>query len=330
MGKRLIHLTCLIVATFFIIVLTKNLQETLAADDYPSKPIEFVVTWPPGGTDMQVRLVVEAANKYLEMEGKEKIYVTNKPGGAGIVGLTYVLNSKPDGYTIGSIHGSNTYIATQFPEITPYTLNDIEPICCFNNTKYSLCVKGDSPFKGYEDLVIYAKEHPDLLTCAVTGKTGTDNVYLELLKMKEKIDIRGIPFKGSGPVTLALLGGHVDMIIGQNPLVLPHIEAGKLRPLLVIYNRKERLKQFPNVPSTMEKSFGELPLVITACGGPVGIPKDRLKKLGDIFKKAMHDPEVIKTIEKIGDTAYYLNSEELKKVIMEGDKSLLKIRDKLK
>jgi len=328
MGKRMIHLTCLIVATFFVIVLTKNLQNTFAADDYPSKPIEFVVAWPPGGTDTIVRIVVEGANKYLEMEGKEKIYVTNKAGGAGIVGLTYVVRSKPDGYILGSVHGSSTYIAVLFPETTPYTLDDVEPICCFTNPRYNLTVKEDSPFKKYEDLVAYAREHPGKLTCGIAGKTGTDNVYFELLKMKEKIDIRGIPFKGSGPVALGLLGGHVDMAINNNILVLPHIEAGKLRPLLIIH--KERLKEFANIPSTMEKGFGELPMVITAVGGPVGIPKDRLKKLGDIFKKAMHDPEVTKRIEKAGEAVYYLDSEELRKLLLEGHSLVLKIKDKLK
>jgi tripartite-type tricarboxylate transporter receptor subunit TctC len=299
-----------------------------AADDYPSRPIELVVGYPPGGaSDIISRIVVEGANRYLE-GNKGKIYVINKPGAGAIVGMTYVVKSKPDGYTIGNIHVGNTTLATLFPEITPYTMDDIEPICCFTNSIFGLYVREDSQIKSFEDLIKFATEHPGSVSCAIAGKESLDNVYLELIKIEKKIDIRGIPFKGSGPQVSALLGGHVDLTIANNTAAAPHVEANKLRALLVFH--KERIKELPYVPVPTEKGMPEFPTIVLGLGGPAGIPRDRFKKLCDIFDKAMHDPELITRIEKTRDHILYLNGEQLKKNLYKDLGLIQRVKDRLK
>lgn len=326
MSKKINFLTVLVMAICFVLILAVYPRDSLWAEEYPSKPIEFVVAWSPGGgTDVTARIVIEGVNRYLP--GTGKMYVTNKPGSSGVVGLSYVVNSKPDGYTLSSIHGSNTLIASIFPS-TPYGMDSFEPLCLFEISLYSLCVQSKSPFKTYEDLIDYAKKNPGSLTCSVTAKSGTPNVYLEILKMEEGVDIRGIPVKGSGPQGLTLLGGHVDMTITNNIVVGPHIEAGKLRPLLSFH--KERFKRYPNVPCTKEKGYGEVPPVITACGLPAGVPRDRYKVLSDVFKKAMHDPQVIARLKKKGGHPNYMGGKELGELLKSVMPAVERVRDKLK
>jgi tripartite-type tricarboxylate transporter receptor subunit TctC len=327
MKRKISFLICLVIAISMILFKEGFLKDCLATDDYPSKNIEFVVGWAPGGgTDILARIVVEKINKYLEGEGKKgRMFVTNKPGSSGVIGLAYVVKSKPDGYTIGSVHGSNTYIAFLNPENVPYTINDFEPLCNITRSLYGLYVQESSQLKTYTDLLEYAKKNPGSLSCAIVGKTSTVNVYFELLKLKEKVDIRGVPFSGAGPAATALLGGHVDMTATNDTSIGPHVKAGKVRILVQL----DEMKRYPNIPTIKDIGL-EIPLAPNGCGVPIGVPRDRFKKLSDLFEKALNDKEVIEKLENAGEIPYYLKSQQFKDFIVRGFSLVELIKDKLK
>ena len=324
MKKEILWKTWFTVVLFCVLALVMNSRQTRAAEDYPSKPIEFVVGWSPGGgTDALARIVTDKINKYTE--GKAKMFVTNKPGSSGVVGLNYAAKAKPDGYTLASVHGSNTYIAFLFPENTPYTMDSFETVCNITRSLYVLCVRDESPFKNYDQLLEYARKNPGSLTCASLGKTSSANVYFELLKLKEKMDIRTVPFTGAGPATTAILGGHVDMTVTNDTSIAPHIKSGKIRVLLQF----DETPRYPKVPTSKEMGI-TVPLAPNGCGVPAGLPRDRFKILCSLFERAMHDREVLERLESVGEIPSYLNSQEFKDFLVRGYKTVELIKDKLR
>jgi tripartite-type tricarboxylate transporter receptor subunit TctC len=324
MKKNSISISWLFLGLFFALIEMEYPKTSMAAEDYPSKPIEFVVGFSPGGgTDILARIVADKINKYLE--GRGKMYITNKPGSSGVVGLNYAIKSKPDGYTIGSVHGSNTYIAFLFPENTPYTMDSFETICNITRSLYVLCVRTESPFKTFEQLIEYSKNHPGSLTCSSVGKTSTPNVYFELLKLKEKVEIPAVHFTGAGPAANAILGGHVDMTVTNDTSIAPHIKSGNIRVLLQF----DESRRYPNVPTSKDRGI-TIPLAPNGCGVPVGVPRDRFKKLCDLFERAMQDAEVIEKLKSVGEIPDYLNSQQYKEFLVKGYKTVELIKDKLK
>lgn len=321
-------LTAGLVVAFCLLLLNPSFNNAVfAADDYPSQSIEFVVAFSPGGgTDVLARIVIEKINRDLKAEGKKgRMFVTNKPGSSGVVGLAYVLKSKPDGYTIGSIGGAQTYIAFLNPKNVPYTMNDIEPIANITHSLYGLYVQANSPYKTYADLAEYAKKHPGALTCSVVGKTSSVNMYFELLKFHQQFDIRSVPFSGAGPAATALLGGHVDMSGTNDTSIRSHVKAGKVRILFQFGD----MRRYPGIPNTKDLGI-EVPLAPNGVAAPTGISRDRFNKLASLFERALKDPEVREKLEGRGEIPYYLTGAELKKIHVNGSDLVQKVKDRLK
>lgn len=301
-----LHYWCLVLSFCLTPLVILSFLNTSGAVDYPTKPIQIIVAFPPGGgADVFVRMVV---NKLSSLLGQPAI-VVNKPGGGCVIGTTIAMNAPPDGYTILSA-GPPALLAPIVTKGVTFNLTrDFTPINLSVNTPILISVKKDAPWTKLEELIAEAKKNPGKLTCSTSGVGTTLRFALELFKIDTSTDITHVPMEGAGPAVMGVLGGHTNFTTAELGVVHKYLQAGSLRALVVM--AKKRHKDFPDVPTTVEKGF---PTLITSSWHsfvvPVKTPREIVEKLDKVFKEALSDREVIEMLEKAGWVLDNLGSKE--------------------
>lgn len=279
------------------LVVTQSI--TLAQVSFPRRPVTVWIGFAPGGTsDIVIRALVEGIEKGLG----QKMVVMNKPGGGGAVCASLLAKAKPDGYTIAGFPDTPITRAPHLEDLDYDPFRDLSYIIRVGLWKNAFVVKGDSPFKKWEDVVDWAKKNPGQLVYGYAGAGTTPHLAMVKVAKKEGITFKGVPFSGAAPVVSALLGGHV-MVAGTGTMgVQSHVEAKTLRVLLVF--EKEGLDYAPDVPTFEKLHYDfEVPTSVIICG-PKGIPDpvrgvlekaflERMKQ--ETFKKAAKDQELLLT-----------------------------------
>jgi tripartite-type tricarboxylate transporter receptor subunit TctC len=266
------------------------------AQAWPSKPISLVVPFPPGGTtDVLARSLAEKLTQSLG----QTVIVENKPGAGATLGADYVVKSKPDGYTllVGAVHHT---IASSVYKKLPYDFQkDLAPITTIALVPNVLVVNASTPVKTVADLVKLAKAEPGKLTYGSNGNGTAQHLIGTQFQNMTGTEINHIPYKGSGPLASDLIGGQITMSFDTITPVLPHIKAGKLRPLAVTTAR--RSAALPDVPTLEEAGlkgfnigtwFGVL--------APAATPKDIVARLNTEMVKVIQSPEFRKRMDEIG------------------------------
>jgi tripartite-type tricarboxylate transporter receptor subunit TctC len=293
-----------------------------AAQDYPTKPITFVIPYPAGGsTDLTGRALAMAAKNHL----KQPIICENKAGGGGTVGPSLVISKPPDGYTIGISHGAAT-IAWHMGKLNFNPLEDTTPIIRYSAYVFGLVVRADAPWKTIQELVQYAKANPQKVSYGSPGVGTNPHLALEDLGMITGIQLIHMPFKGGAESSTALLGGHVDAV-SDGASWGPLVDAGKFR-LLVTYG-EQRMARYPNVPTFKDAGYNLIyssPLQIV---GPKGMPKPIVAKLHDAFRKALDDPDYLSILKRYDMTVSYLSPEDLDKAIRQESDQIKRVVQKL-
>jgi tripartite-type tricarboxylate transporter receptor subunit TctC len=263
-------------------------QAQTTSSDYPSKAITIIVPFAAGGnTDVKTRLV---ALQLASILGKPVI-IDNRPGASGNIGIEMLGRAAPDGYTIGM--GSFGPLAVN-PSIYPKVNFDPKsfiPIVLLEKSPLVLTTPSDKPFKTVKDVVTAAKAKPGSLNIANAGPGGAHHLSAELFESAAGIEMVGVPFKGGGPASTALLAGQVDLMFEQTGAALPSIQAGKIRPLAV--TSAKRLQSMPDVPTFAEAGYPQV-LVSNWMGyiAPKGTPPAIVAKLHAAFIKAMDHADV--------------------------------------
>ena len=292
----------------------------LAQDKFPTKPIKIIIPFGPGSVnDVVTRILSET----LEKDLKTQVQVEYKAGGGGgVVGADFVAKSKPDGYTLGTLHNSLFTTAPVFASVPYDPIKDFTPIARIGIGTHGLLVNENSPWKTLEEFLDYARKNPSKATCGTTGAATCGNLNLELLKMAAGVQITHVPYKGgSGPNIVALLGGHIDSAHQMWPAVVSHVRGGKLRPLAMI----SPIKEFPQIPTYAQKGFPSVNLEVWfAFYGPANLPKDVMARLGTAFEKALHQTENVAKLEKLGWIVHYEGSTE---VLERNKKELAAVRE---
>ena len=272
-----------------------------AQERYPSKPIKIIIPLGPGsGNDVVTRVLSES----LEKELNTRIEVEYKAGGGGgVIGADFLANSKPDGYTLGTMNSS---IFTNAPVFNPVPFDPIKgftSIARLGAGSIVLVVNSTAPWKSVEEFVDHARKDPGKATCGTTGVATVGNLDLELLKAAAGVQITHVPYKaGSGPNIAALLGGHIDCAMQLWPVLVNHVRGGKLRPLATV----STLREFPQVPTFTQKGFPSVDLEVWfGFFGPANLPADVMAKLVPAFEKALKDPGNVAKLEKIGWSVQY-------------------------
>jgi tripartite-type tricarboxylate transporter receptor subunit TctC len=273
-----------------------------ASAGYPSKPLEIIVPFSAGSdSDLSARVVADVGSKHFG----QPMVVIDKPGGAGAIAVADVISSRPDGYK--ALWEAHAYFATTVKtQKVPFDVNDLVPIANFYEIKLGLAVRGDSPFKTFDDLRDYAKKHPGQLKWANSGR-GT-GLYLSalLLFRKAGLNIVDVPYKGSGETGIALLGGHADVASIAIGAIVDQVKAGKIR-LLVLFSDK-RYADHLNVPTAGDLGFPDAALP-SYWGIYVrkDVPEPIKKALTDVSRKIAEDPDFPKGIERVGGQPRYAN-----------------------
>ena len=282
------------------------------AQPYPNRPIQLIIPIPAGGGgDVNGRLLVEEMTKILG----QQVMVVNKPGASDTLGTDALAKSKKDGYTLGyTSSAAMVFARVTNPESVPYDpVKDFDPLG--SHTFFPLCVavQAGSPWKTFNDLIDYAKQNPGKLRVSTAGVGSTANFDVEITKTLTGVEFTHVPFKGGEAVVTALLGGHVEVsydIVGK---FIPHVEAGKVRILLV----SRKISFLPNIPTITELGYKrELLSGWHGMFGPAGLPEDVKKVLIPAIEKAVKQPETKAKIEKVGYAVEYKSPEEQRRLII--------------
>jgi len=282
---------------------------TFAQEKYPTKPINFLIGYPAGGTtDVCARPLVTAASKILG----QPIVVVNKPGGASSVAVATLKTEKPDGYTIGILPSGA--VLSQHMRKVPYdSAHDFTPIMQYALYLYGLVVRADAPWNTFKEFIDYAKANPGKIRYSTAGPGTPQHLVMERLALKEKIKWTHIPFEGGGPAVSALLGGHVEAS-SQTTEWKTHVEGGRLK-LLAVYGEK-RMVDFPNVPTLLELGYGFSAPSLICIVGPKGLSPQIVETLNGAFKKAMEDPDFLKMGRQMDQPSLYRGPQDLAKYLV--------------
>ena len=212
-----------------VILLFGVTAESSAQEKYPDRPITIVAPFPPGGVaDLTARPVAAALEKVL----KNPVVVVNKTGAAGAVGMSFVANSKPDGYNLLMALSSISIIPEAdklFDRKPAYTMDQLIPIALISADPTIFVVNASRPWKNLKEFVDDAKKRPGEISYSSSGVYGTLHMAMEMLTHGAGINLKHVPYSGAGPALTALLGGHVDTLASGPAVVIPQIKAGKLQ-----------------------------------------------------------------------------------------------------
>jgi tripartite-type tricarboxylate transporter receptor subunit TctC len=277
---RVVSLCCSL--TLFSLSLLLGTQGDAA--DFPTKSVQLIAPYAAGGiVDTVGRLV---SSKSQESLGQPMV-VVNKPGAGATLGMDFVAKSKPDGYTLGVGSNGPLGIGPAISPNLPYDpVKSFTPVCQLVAMMYILQVRADSQLNTFEKLTDYAKKNPGKLSYGSAGVGSGQHLVGELLQREAGIQMVHVPYKGSSPNVMALLGGHIDLNITTISEAMEQIKAGKLTPLVVTGSvRDERL---PQVPSIAEKGYpGAVITGWVGIVGPAGLPKHIVEKLTTYFQKTL-------------------------------------------
>jgi len=282
-----------------------------------------VVPAPPGGsTDLGVRIVAGQVSEELGVS----VIVLNKAGGGGLVGMEFVRQSKPDGYTLCGPYISFVTLPILDPKC-PYTIDDFDPVCRHVTQSNVVTVRNESPFKTMKEVVDFAKKNPGKLSYASSGIGSTSHFFGETFKQSIGLEITHVPFKGDAPLLAALIGGHVDLGFPTLPGAFGLMKGGKVRALCV--GSKERSPDFPEIPTIAEVGYPGVGVDSWhAFIAPKGIPKAVMEKLSMAFEKALKNPTVQEKLNKTGLNPAYLNPAESKEFFRNETEKFRKVADK--
>ncbi|HEY7363252.1 MAG TPA: tripartite tricarboxylate transporter substrate binding protein [Methylomirabilota bacterium] len=280
---------------------------TASAQEFPSKPIELVIPFGPGGShDLTARAVASVAHSHLG----QPLLVVLKPGGGGAVGSQYVIRAKPDGYTLlfGGSGPNTTFALVQKAPIGP---DQFIPVARINYSAPFIAVRNDAPWKSLREMVDYAKKNPGKLNFANSGPWGAADLPMRMLGKAGGFEYNNIPHDGGGPALLAVLGGHADATFGFTAQLVPQIAAGKMR---VLANTDvKRHPDIPNVPTMKEEGFDVVFTMWRSVLAPKGTPPAIVDKLQTAFKNLSEDRSFKALIKSLGDEVHFQAGKDFEK-----------------
>lgn len=239
------------------------------------KPVSLIVPYPPGGTNNL--LARQVGLKLGEVWGQQ-VLVDNRPGGNTVIGTELLARATPDGYTIMAMSGTHVINALLHPALPFDAIKDFTAIGTISRQEYLLVADPALPVKSLKELLALAKARPGQLNFATSGNGSVSHLATEMLGMLSGTKMQSIPYKGSGPALVELLGGQVDLLFQPPVSVIGHINAGKLRGIAI--SGRARTGVLPNVPTFAES--GHPAFRAKNWNGvlaPAGIPRNVLAKL---------------------------------------------------
>jgi tripartite-type tricarboxylate transporter receptor subunit TctC len=268
------------------------------ADTYPSRPVRWIVPYPPGGSaDIVARLM----GQWLSERLGQSFVIDNRPGGAANIGTEAVVRSAPDGYTLLLVSGVHAINATLFDNLNYNFIRDIAPIAGILRVPGILLINPSVPAKTVPEFIAYAKANPGKINLATSGNGTPGHVGGELFKMMTGLTLVNVPYRGDAPAVADLLGGQVQAWFGSPAVSIEYMKAGRLRGLAV--STAVRSELLPDLPTIAETVPGYELSSWFGVGAPSGTPADIVGKLNREINLALADPRMKARFADLSGTA---------------------------
>lgn len=268
------------------------------AQDYPNRPIRLLVPFPPGGaTDILGRLVAER----LSADYKQSIVVENRPGASGHLGAQQVAKASGDGYTLlaGTIGIHAAYASYRKLGYDPAA--ELQPILVIGESPNIVTVPAASPYKTFGDFLADAKANPGKINYASAGPGSSIHMVTALFELQSATRLTHVPYKGSGPALVDLIGGQIQVMFENFSSGMPHVRSGKLRVLAVTSARRD--PKLPEVPTIAEAGVpGYSATSWFTFAAPRTVPAELIEKLNRDAQRALSTPEAMARLDALGVT----------------------------
>lgn len=282
--------------TAFLFLAAALISGAAMAQAYPTKPIRLVVPLATGGTtDLIARMVAERMSPILG----QPVIIENRGGAGGTIASNHVAKSEPDGYTLlmGTI-GTAAIAPAMYASLPYDPEKDFEAVSLLTTGQFVLAVNPSVPAKTLGEFLNLAREKPGTLSYGSAGNGSTLHLGMELLKQNAGINVVHVPYRGSGPMVVALVGGEIQAGLPDIPSALPFIESGKLRPLAV--TSADRSAILPDTPTLAESGFKDYSVTVwLGIYAPAGTPRAIVDKLNESIALAVQDENLKKRLAQI-------------------------------
>lgn len=260
---------------------------------FPEKPIEFIVPWSPGGSsDTMARALSEVAKDHLG----QPLVVVNRDGAGGTIATTEFTKAKPDGYTV-LMNAVGVFTTQPFMRDVKYSIDDFKGVIGLSYEPIFLAVNSDSPWESIEDLVEDFKKSDKAVKYAHSGNGALTHLAQAALYSQAGIKSESVPFDSNNTALTNLLGKHVDVAVGHNTEVLPHVQEGKIRLLGVFSSERDERPGFNNIPTFKEQGYDIDMSVWKFILVPKDTPQEIIDKLYEGFYNMIQDPRYVRFCE---------------------------------
>ena len=287
------------------------------AQAYPTKPVKIVVPFAPGGNlDVTARLVAESMSKTLG----QPFIVENRAGAGGALGSEQVAKSPPDGYTLVAGTTATTIVSPLLIANAPYNLQSFTPVGLMAVTPLVLEVPAASPHKDFKAYLAYVRANPGKVTLGHSGNGTTNHIAILQLQDALKVTFNIVPYKGSGPALVDLMGGQIDSMVDQTSSSL-QIQGGKLRAIAVL--TRARVADLAAVPTMREEGLADFEAV-TPSGllAPARTPPEVIQTLSSALNRALADPAVKKRLVELGSEVRPMSAAEFDRFLHDEETKL--------
>ncbi len=291
-----------------------------AADEYPSRPIKWIVGYPAGGTtDILARLIGQWLSEHI----RQQVIIENRPGAGNNIATEAVINAPPDGYTVLLVNPANGINASLYKKLNFNFIRDIAPVAGLTRVPNVMEINPDIPAKSVQEFVDYAKAHPGKINMASSGNGTSVHLSGELFKMMTGVNLQHVPYRGAAPALTDLISGQVQLMFDNMPSSIEHIRAGKLRALAV--TTAARSPALPDVPTVAETVPGYEASAWFGVGAPKGTPPEVINKLNASINAALADPDIQARLADLGGTVMPGTSADFGKVIADETEKWAKV-----
>jgi len=292
MLRQTYRLAALVLAA---VILAWSAATAVAADDYPNRPVRWLVGYPPGGsTDLVARLI----GQYLSEHLHQQFTVENKPGAGNNLATEMAVRSSPDGYTVLLVNPANAINASLYTNLSFDFLRDMVPVAGIMQVPNVMEVNPNVPAHNVAEFISYAKANPGKINMASAGVGTSTHLSGALFMMMTGTTLVHVPYRGAGPALTDMLGGQVQVFFDNLPSSISHIQAGRLRALGV--TTAVRSKALPDVPAIAETVPGYEASAFYGMAAPRGTPREIVETLNRMVNEALADPAMQAKLAELG------------------------------
>ena len=280
------------------------------AADYPTKPVKWIVPYPPGGTtDVLARIMAQ----WLTDKMGQQFIVENKPGAGNNIGTEAVVTAPPDGYTMLFINPAHGINASLYKKLNFNVIRDIAPVAGLVRTPNVMVVTNGLPVKTVAEFIAYCKANPGKVNMASSGSGTSTHLSGELFKSMTGCNMLHVPYKGAGPALTDLIGGQVQVFFDNLPSSASHIKGGSIRA--IGFTSAAREPSMPDVPTISDTVAGYEATAWFGIGMPKGSPREAIDKINAEVNRALADPKMRARLAELGGVPIGGTPEDFGKVI---------------